>query len=201
MRYAAFLGLSGVLLTGCVTAPPEHPGDICSVFKEKRSWYHAAMKAQRKWAVPVSVPMAIMYQESGFHAALHTKRTYFLWIVPTGYVTSAYGYPQAKNATWRDFERRTGQSASRDDFHDALDFMSWYIVQSRRQFGIPVTDARRQYLAYHEGWGGYRVRSYIQKTWLLRIADQVSVRAQLYAQQLAACREDLQDHGFWSWLF
>lgn len=194
-------GLAGLVLTGCVAAPPRHPGDICSIFKEKRSWYHAAMKEERKWAVPFSVPMAMMYQESGFHAGLHTKRTYFLWIIPTGYVTTAYGYPQAKTATWRDFEKRTDQSADRDDFRDALDFMDWYIVQSHRQLGISVADGRRQYLAYHEGWGGYRSRSYRHKGWLLRTAGRVSARAHRYARQFARCRESLKDHGFWSWLF
>ncbi|AOX17445.1 transglycosylase SLT domain-containing protein [Kozakia baliensis] len=194
--------LSGtVMLTGCATPPPAHPGDICSVFHEKRHWYHVALRQERKWGVPFSGPMAIMYQESGFHSGLHTKRTYFLGFIPWGYVTTAYGYPQAKTNIWREYERATDNDGSRENFADSLDFMNWYMVNTRRQDGVPVTNTFAQYLAYHEGWGGYRARSYRRKPGLTAISMRVARRAEIYAAQFRGCAESLKDKGFWSWLF
>lgn len=115
-----------LVITGCATAPPAHPDDICSVLREKRHWYHVALRQERKWGVPFSGPMSFMYQESGFHSDLHTRRTYFLGFIPWGHVTTAYGYPQAKTDMWRDYERATGESASRENFADSLNFINWY---------------------------------------------------------------------------
>nr|WP_199897593.1 hypothetical protein [Asaia platycodi] len=142
--------LTALLLSACTPAPPAHPDDICSVFHEKRSWYHAALREEKKWNVPFSVPMAIMYQESGFHSNLHTKRTYILWFIPWGYITTAYGYPQAKTDIWQDYEKASDTSASRENFADSLDFINWYVTNTKKQAKVPVTDGMRQYLAYHE---------------------------------------------------
>lgn len=200
------LGLAGgclvpLSLAACTPAPPAHPDDICSVFHEKRGWYHAALRQEKKWNVPFSVPMAIMYQESGYHSNLHTKRTYILWFIPWGYVTTAYGYPQAKTDIWQDYQKATDTSASRENFADSLDFINWYVTNTRKQNRVPVTDGMRQYLAYHEGWGGYRKRSYASKGWLMTVARKVGARANVYAAQYASCENDLKDKGFWSWLF
>ncbi|WP_370517987.1 hypothetical protein [Saccharibacter sp. 17.LH.SD] len=189
-------------LAACATAPPSHPGDLCAIYREKRGWYHIAMRQETKWNIPSSVPMAIMNQESSFRSNVHTRRTHILWIIPWGYVTTAYGYAQAKDEVWHDYERRLGISASRDDFGDALNFMNWYITTTRRVNGIPVTNATNQYLAYHEGWGGYRHRSYASKAWLVNVARKVGARASLYQQQFDGCKESLQEEGsFWDWLF
>ena len=53
--------------------------------------------------------------------------------------------------------------------------------------GVPLTDARNQYLAYHEGHAGFRRGSYNAKPWLLRVADRVEDRAETYRLQLATC--------------
>ena len=66
--------------------------------------------------------------------------------------------------------------------------MGWYMNETRAKTGIPLTDARNQYLAYHEGRTGYLRGSYKSKSWLVRIADEVNARAILYQRQLAACR-------------
>ena len=58
---------------------------------------------------------------------------------------------------------------------------------SRSKNGIPLTDARNQYLAYHEGHTGYARGSYRSKSWLLSVANKVDARADLYQAQLATC--------------
>ena len=106
-----------------------------------------------------------------------------------GRQSSAYGYSQALDGTWDEYRRETGKrSAKRDRIRDATDFMGWYMNKSREKNGIPLTDARNQYLAYHEGNTGYARGTYRSKTWLLRVASKVEARSQMYQTQLATCR-------------
>jgi hypothetical protein len=51
-----------------------------------------------------------------------------------------------------------------------------------------MSDARNQYLAYHEGRTGYSRGSYNSKAWLVRVAGEVGQRATIYEAQLAGCR-------------
>lgn len=136
---------------------------------------------QQRWGAPVQVPMAMMYQESSFKHDALPPRYYFLGFIPWGRVSSAYGYAQAKDETWADYKREAGGwGASRDDFADALDFMGWYIQKSQRVNGVSKWDAYGQYLNYHEGWGGYRNRSYDAKPWLKNVSQKVQSRASLF---------------------
>ncbi|TEO66657.1 hypothetical protein IPC118_30480 [Pseudomonas aeruginosa] len=153
-------------LAGCATKPPANPDNLCEIFREKPKWHEAALKMQQRWGAPVQVPMAMMYQESSFKHDALPPRYYFLGFIPWGRVSSAYGYAQAKDETWADYKREAGGwGASRDDFADALDFMGWYIQKSQRVNGVSKWDAYGQYLNYHEGWGGYRNRSYDHWFW------------------------------------
>ena len=79
------------------------------------------------------------------------------------------------------------RGAKRDNIRDATDFMGWYMNKTRDKLDIPLSDARRQYLAYHDGWTGYRRGSYKSKSWLLNVADSVGERALMYDRQLRAC--------------
>lgn len=197
-----FLCLFCLYLAGCATPPPRNPDNICSIFKENRSWYKAAAKTRKKWGVPEQIPMAIMYQESSFrHDAIPPMR-YFLWFIPIGRASSAYGYAQAKTGTWDDYVAETGNSwSSRTNFYDAMDFMGWFIYKSNRINGTSKWDARAQYLTYHEGWGGYRRGTYRSKPWLKKVANRVNARAQHYAMQLRECRDDLESSWLWRLLF
>ncbi|HKK85727.1 MAG TPA: lytic transglycosylase, partial [Roseovarius sp.] len=53
--------------------------------------------------------------------------------------------------------------------------------------GISMSDARNQYLAYHEGRTGYSRGSYNAKPWLLRVSAKVEERARMYEAQLRSC--------------
>ena len=55
-------------LQSCMTTPPQNPDNICLIFEEKKSWYKAAMKAEKRWKIPPYVLMSIVYQESSFKA-------------------------------------------------------------------------------------------------------------------------------------
>jgi hypothetical protein len=106
-----------------------------------------------------------------------------------GRQSTAYGYSQALNGTWEEYQRSEGgRRSKRDDIADATDFMGWYMDESSRSLGISKSDAEAQYLAYHEGRTGYASQSYLGKPWLVEVAARVEARSEMYAEQLAYCR-------------
>lgn len=171
------------------------------MLEDRRPWYRAAKKAEDRWGTPVSVQLAIIRQESSFVAKAKPPRRRFLWIFPGSRLSSAYGYPQALDGTWKDYKREVGGwGADRDDFADATDFVAWHAARSARRGGFHPSDAYRVYLAYHEGDGGYRRGSYRNKPGLLRTARRVETFAARYRQQLAECGPKLGRRRF-LWLF
>jgi len=186
-----------VLLSGCATSPPKNPENLCSIFEEKRDWYEAAIDARDKWGAPVHVPMAMMYQESSFKYNAAPPMQYFLWIIPIGRASDAYGYAQVKTATWDEYVDATGNwFADREDFDDAIDFMGWYIYKTNKVNKVSKWDAYNQYLNYHEGRGGYRRKTYNKKPWLIKVAKKVDRRAVRYSKQYWGCKDELSRNWF-----
>jgi hypothetical protein len=106
-----------------------------------------------------------------------------------GRQSTAYGYAQAIDGTWEDYQRETGKrGARRDRIDDATDFMGWYMAKTVEKNGVALEDTRNQYLAYHEGHSGFARASYNEKSWLVRISSEVASRAAMYQVQLASCR-------------
>jgi hypothetical protein len=191
-----------LLLNGCATPPPNNPHDICDMFSQNEDWYDAAKDAQNKWGVPIHVPMSMMFQESSFKSDALPPKDYLFGFIPWGRVSSAYGYSQAKTMTWDDYIRETGNSgADRDDFDDAIDFMAWFIYKTHKINGVSKWDAYNQYLNYHEGWGGFKHKSYRKKPWLMKVARKVDSRAKQYSRQLKQCEADLNRGWFWQLFF
>lgn len=191
-----------LLLTGCATPQPAEPENLCSIFKENRSWYKAALSTREKWGVPVHVPLAMMYQESSFKHNAAPPMQYFMGFIPIGRASDAYGYAQAKTMTWDDYVKETGNSwSSRSNFADAMDFMGWFIYKTNKVNGVSKWDAKNQYLNYHEGWGGYKRGTYKAKKWLGPVAQKVDDRAKRYAQQYQTCKDDLDSSWLWRVFF
>lgn len=189
-------------LTGCATKPPQQPDNLCDIFEEKREWYEAAMQARDNWGTPVHIPMAIMYQESGFRYDAAPPMQYFLWFIPIGRASDAYGYSQAKTPVWGEYVEATDNwFADRDDFEDAIDFVGWYMHRTSQINGVSKWDAYGQYLNYHEGQGGYRRGSYKSKPWLIKVARKVEARAKRYSQQFWGCKDELSRSWLMRWLF
>ncbi len=189
-----------MLLTGCTSSPPEDREDICEIFFEKGGWYKDARRASKRWGAPIPVMMSVMYQESGFQKRAKPPRRKILWVIPGPRPASAKGYAQAINETWRNYQRSTGRfGADRNNFDDAIDFIGWYIDQSNEINGIAKTDAYSQYLAYHEGHGGFERRTFRNKQWLKNAARDVSARADRYETQLNGCEKKLRG-GFFRFL-
>lgn len=190
LRVATFLGLA--VLTGCgggSSSPPRNLDNACSIVDQRPKYLRAMKKTERKWGVPVHVQMATIYQESKFDGDARTPLRYALGVIPMGRQSSAYGYAQALDGTWEEYQRSTGnRGADRDRIADATDFMGWYMNNTTERLGISKSDARNQYLAYHEGQTGYARGSYRSKGWLIDVANSVAARAKTYEQQLRRCR-------------
>lgn len=167
---------------------PRNLDNACSIINERPHYLRAFKAAQRKWDVPVPVLMAMIYQESKFIANNRPPHRYSMGVIPLGRQSSAFGYSQALDGTWAEYQRAEGgRGARRDNIRDATDFMGWYMTASNRELGLSMSDTRNQYLAYHDGRTGYKRGSYRSKAWLMRIAGEVSNRAVMYDVQLRQC--------------
>lgn len=189
LRALAFLLLVSACGGGNNSAP-RNLDDACSIVRQRPSYLKAMKATERKWGIPVNVQMATLYQESKFKSDARTPYQWALGVIPMGRQSSAYGYAQALDATWKEYkvdQRRGG--ARRNRITDATDFMGWYMNESTRTLGISKSDARAQYLAYHEGRSGYARGSYRSKSWLMRVASEVAARSDRYRSQLKRCRK------------
>lgn len=167
---------------------PRNLDDACAIVDQRPEYLRAFRAAERKWGVPVHVQMATIYQESKFVGNARTPYRFVLGIIPMGRQSSAYGYAQALDGTWEEYQDdEGGRSARRDRISDAADFIGWYMAETELSIGVPLWDAENQYLAYHEGRTGYSRQSYASKPWLVEVADSVGALSETYAQQLQFC--------------
>ncbi|MDP0928148.1 lytic transglycosylase [Paracoccus onubensis] len=167
---------------------PRNLDNACAIVAERPAYLNAMRKAERRWGIPVHVQMATIHQESKFIGNARTPHRYLLGVIPMGRQSSAYGYSQALDGTWEEYVEKTGKRrARRDRIDDATDFMGWYMDGSARRLGISKLDATSQYLAYHEGRGGFSRGSYRSKGWLMNVANKVGSRSETYRMQLASC--------------
>ena len=185
----------GSALLGCTSTPPRDVANICNIFEDRRDWYRAAESAEQRWGVPIAVNMAFIFEEASFQARARPERNRVLWIFPASRPSSAYGYAQALDSTWSEYEQKSGNSgASRANFADAIDFVSWYNANSYRMSNISRYDARNLYFAYHEGNRGFQRGTHRSKEWLLQSADRVQSNAVRFDNQLLACRDKLDQN-------
>jgi len=193
--------VAAAVTLSCSNSPPKNIKNSCAIFDEKDDWYASAHDSYEKWGVPVHVQLAIIYQESRFVHDAKPPRRKLLWVIPWTRPSSAYGYGQIKDSTWDWYRDSTGNRwADRDDFDDVVDFIGWYGSVSHRKLGISKWDAYNQYLAYHEGHGGYKRKTFRNKDWLIKVARKVDQRANDYSAQLKQC-EDSLDKGWSLWPF
>jgi hypothetical protein len=191
-----------LVLGACTTAPPKNINNVCEIYDEYYDWYIAADAVYERWRIPHHVTMAFIHQESKFIGDARPPWEWFLWIIPTGRASSAFGYAQALDGTWYEYQAKTENwGADRDDFEDAVDFIGWYNHKTLIRNKVSPHDAYSLYLAYHEGQGGFSRGTYKNKPWLLRIAKKVKKRSDMYRYQLQNCQKELDDSRFWRSVF
>ena len=60
---------------------------------------------KRSGGTPVQVAMAVIKQESSFRHDARPPKDYLLGFIPWGHISSAYGYAQAQDPAWQDFQK------------------------------------------------------------------------------------------------
>lgn len=188
-------------LSGCAVAPPQQPDNACDIFRQYPDWYISAKQSEEKWGTPIPVLLAFIHQESSFKPDAQPERTQILGFIPGPRKSSSYGYTQALDSTWREYQEKTGnRTAGRSSFADAVDFIGWYNYQGYLRNGLARNNTYYLYIAYHEGHGGYEANSWKNKGWLKKVATKVANRAVTYHRQLEGCRATLDRGASW-WVF
>jgi hypothetical protein len=183
--------LAVLLLAGCAT-PPRSTGNTCAIFEQKNglltNWRRDAERASVEYGVPVPVLMATIQAESNFDGKARPPRRWILGFIPGKRASTAFGYAQALDGTWDEYQRRTGRhGARRHDFADAIRFIGWYHADSSRRLGVAKSDAYRLYLAYHSGHAGYERGAWRDRPEALRGAERAADMAKRYTAQMQRC--------------
>ena len=174
---------------------PSNTSDSCSIFDERYLWYKHAKKSEKKWGTPVYLQLAIVKMESDFDWLAKPQRQKIFKVIPYKRPSSSFGYSQAVKGTWKQYKDETGNKfASRARFKDSVDFIGWYTNKTKSILKIPLDDSFRQYLAYHEGWGGYKNYKKNQKVILL--AKKVENHSNKYKKQLNKRKSSLSTRRF-----
>ena len=188
--------ISIIFLYACTSNQLINTADSCIIFDQKKNWYKATKKSYNKWKTPIAFQLAIIKQESSFTQFAKPKRKKLFGFIPSSRPSTAFGYAQITNPTWDWYKNKTGnQNASRANFKDVTDFIGWYSDQTYKMLGISKNDFYNQYLAYHEGHGGWKNKSYLSKKWLIEVAKKVETNAKQYNNQLIECENKLNRKG------
>ena len=164
---------------------------------KKKNWFKTIKNSFNKWGTPIALQLAIINQESSFNQFAKPERKKIFGIIPGSRPSTAFGFAQVTNPTWDWYKTKTGnKNASRANFSDITDFIGWYVTQSEKIVGISKNDFYNQYLAYHEGQGGWKKGTHLNKKWLIEVAKNVERNANMYNKQLKECENTLNKKGF-----
>ena len=176
-------------LTSC-SSIPKNTSNSCSIFSERYLWYKHTKKTEKKWGTPIYIQLAIIKMESDFNWLAKPKRQKIFKVIPYKRPSSSFGYSQAVKGTWKQYKNETGNKlATRTRFKDSVDFIGWYTNKTEKILKIPKTDAFKQYIAYHEGWGNYK--NYKENIKVIGLAKKVKKQSDKYKNQLQKCKKSL----------
>jgi len=189
-----FLVILLFFVTAC-SSIPQNTSNSCSIFNERYLWYKHAKKTEQKWGTPIYIQLAIIKMESDFDWLAKPPRQKLFKIIPFKRPSSSFGYSQAVKGTWEQYKNETGNKlATRTRFKDSVDFIGWYTDKTESLLKISKKDAFRQYLAYHEGWGGYKNYKNNQK--VIVLAKKVEKQSNKYKAQLRDCQKRLNKNKY-----
>ena len=174
---------------------PKNTANSCSIFNERYLWYKHAKKTEKKWGTPIYLQLAIIKMESSFDWLAKPPRQKLFKIVPYKRPSSSFGYSQAVKGTWKQYKDETGNKyATRARFKDSVDFIGWYTSKTEKILKVPKTDAFKQYIAYHEGWGNYK--NYKNNKKVINLANRVEKQSNIYKKQLSDCKKSLSTNKY-----
>ena len=169
---------------------PSNTSSSCSIFNERYLWFKHTNKSEKKWGTPVYLQLAIIKMESEFDWLAKPPRQKLFKVIPYKRPSSSFGYSQAVKGTWEQYKKETeNKLAVRTRFKDSVDFIGWYTNKSSSILKISKTDAFKQYVAYHEGWGNYK--HYKKNKKIIKLAKRVEKQSNIYKKQLIECSSSL----------
>ena len=178
-----------LILSSC-SSIPSNTKNSCDIFSERYLWYKHVKNTEKKWGAPIHIQLAFIKKESDFDWLAKPKRLKLFKVIPYKRPSSSFGYSQAVKGTWDQYKKETNNRlAIRARFKDSVDFIGWYINKTEKLLKIPKTDAYRQYIAYHEGWGNYK--NYKKNKKVIIFAKEVKDQANKYRKQLVKCQKRL----------
>ena len=182
------------LISAC-SSIPKNTSNSCSIFSERYLWYKHTKKVEQKWGTPIYIQLAIIKMESDFDWLAKPPRQKIFKVIPFKRPSSSFGYSQAVKGTWEQYKKETNNKlATRARFKDSVDFIGWYTNKTESILKIPKTNAFKQYIAYHEGWGNYKNYKNNQKVIIL--AKKVTEQANKYRKQLNKCKKKLNRNKY-----
>ncbi len=179
-----------IFISSCDKRPSKYQqNNICALFHAHPNWYKAAKLSQKRWGTPIWAQMAVIHQESRFSAEAKAKNKTLIGVpIPFTHKSTAYGYSQALNETWKNYRVYTKNSgAMRNNFKYATDFVAWYLYRARKYLHLSNNQMADLYYAYHEGINGYRKKNHLKRDGLDLAARQVAKQAGIYEKQLNSC--------------
>ena len=189
-----YLLLLFVFINAC-SSIPSNTSNSCSIFDQRYLWYKHAKNSEQKWGTPVYLQLAIIKMESGFDWLAKPPRQKLFKIVPYKRPSSSLGYSQAVKGTWKQYKTETGNKlATRTRFKDSVDFIGWYTTKTEKILKVSKTDAFKQYIAYHEGWGNYK--NYKSNNKVIDLAKRVEKQSNIYKKQLSDCKNSLSTNKY-----
>ena len=184
-----------IFLISACSSIPKNTSNSCSIFNERYLWYKYAKSTEKKWGTPIYVQLAIIKMESDFDWLAKPQRQKLFKVIPFKRPSSSFGYSQAVKGTWEQYKNETGNKlATRARFKDSVDFIGWYTDKTESLLKISKKDAFRQYLAYHEGWGGYKKIKKNNK--VIGLAKKVKNQSDKYKSQLKKSQRRLNKNKY-----
>ena len=118
--------------------------------------------------------------------------------VPWEYHSSAKGYAQSTEATWKDFNTQMADQVNyRHSYYSNIAFINWYITTKNET--IESDDYFYEaYFLYHDGKKGYANKRKNRSNTLKDYAKKISSTAKSYHAQLKDCKKAIQWQNQWS---
>ena len=143
--YSLIVAFITLTITSCSEgAQVDSKMGACEILTQNPSWSKSLKAAQDKYNLPPAYAMALIYQESTFKAEAKSKGS------------TAYGYAQAIDGTWKHFQKDVKPNAKRNNFDDSVQFVGWYTTQLAKSTKLKMTDSYNLYMAYMLGATGFK---------------------------------------------